>query len=106
MNDRSYLRLYTAIIVLAVVIAATLVVSWFFEVDIQSRELWVGSFIAFITLSILYSAPFWLKILNVFFSIAAISYFLIIVFGLSVGASVMASMFFEAIMVFMYLTVI
>jgi len=81
--DRLFLKLLILSGIIAGIVAITFFISWFFDINIQSLELWAGTLIAILIIIPIFIAPFYWKIAFVLMSFFVIPYYLSNVLGLS-----------------------
>lgn len=103
--DKIFLRVFVGLIAITVVFFFTVLVSWFFEIDITSIHLWLGAFVVFLSFYSIYITPIPWKIMVIFVSILAIALYLFFVFGWSIKLSLMVGLLTVIFLVFGYLVI-
>lgn len=90
--DRLFLRFLIVSLVAIAVLTATILVSWFFNIDIHSIYLWIAAAMAFSSASMIYTAPFYWKIATVFVTIIAVGIFISSLFAWALFPSLLVGM--------------
>ncbi len=103
--DRFFLRLFILTIIALIIFAVAFLIGWFFDIPLDSFNLWLGAVIAFLTTSLIYITPLYWKIFTIFASIMIIAAFLYMVFGWSILLSFLAGMAVVIFIVFVYLSI-
>ena len=103
--DRLSLRALILSIALVIVTVATVIIGWFFNVDLHSTKLWVGALITFLTAGFIFTAPFYWKIGTIFVSIFVISAYLSYLFQWPFMISLIIGLVIVIFILFTYLVV-
>ena len=85
--------------------AATVVIGWFFNIDIHSLKLWSSSIIIFLTFAYVYTAPLYFKIGGVFVAIFLIATYVSYLFQWPIGPSFIIGLIVVIFILFTYLAI-
>ena len=102
--DRLFLRILILSVTAIAVVSITFLIAWFFNLDYNSTELWMGSLIIYITIGIIFIAPFYWKIAWTFISIFVVGAYIHYIIGWSVIFSFFASMALIIFILLIYLS--
>ena len=91
MTDLEFRKLFVSLAGLGFVLAISLIISFVFDIGLNSLELWIGALISYLTLFCYYILPLWGKVVTLFVSTFAISTFLFLVFNWSITVSIVLS---------------
>jgi hypothetical protein len=91
MTDQNYKRIFIILSGLAIVLFVVLLISLTFDVSLQSKELWIGALIVFLTIFLYYTTPPYIKILTIITSAVVMYIFLNQFMGWSMQLSIIAA---------------
>ena len=103
--DKLSLRALILSIALMVVVVATVIIGWFFNVDLHSMKLWSGALIIFFTFAYIYVAPLYFKIGGIFILIFLVSAYVSYLFQWPFASSLIIGLGVVIFILFTYLCI-
>lgn len=93
------------LIAIGIVVPGTLLISWYFKINLNSTELWLGSLILFLTIFLFYTTPITGKIITIILTIVATTTYLTVLFEWQFFNSLVVTVATVMFLIFSYFAV-